>query len=80
MHPDWVSNLLRQCQSAKVPFHFKQWGHWAPTTAIAEDIPAQTLKLAEERPVRMVPLGKKAAGRVLEGATWDGFPRPIAYA
>jgi protein gp37 len=80
MHPDWVSNLLRQCQSAKVPFHFKQWGHWAPTTAITEDVPAQTLKLAEERPVRMVPLGKKAAGRVLEGATWDGFPRPIAYA
>jgi protein gp37 len=80
MHPDWASNLLRQCQSAKVPFHFKQWGHWAPTTMIAEHVPAQTLKIAEERPVRMVPLGKKAAGRVLEGATWDGFPRPIAYA
>ena len=68
MHPDWVSNLLRQCQRAKVPFHFKRvGGHWAPTTAIAEDVPAQTLKLAEERPVKMVLLGKKAAGRVLEG-------------
>jgi protein gp37 len=80
MHPDWVGNILRQCQRARVPFHFKQWGHWVPTNATVGNIPAQTLKLAEE-PVKMIPLGKKAAGRLLEGATWNGLPRPIvAYA
>ncbi len=24
--PGWVSNILSQCQEAKVPFFFKQWG------------------------------------------------------
>jgi protein gp37 len=81
MHPDWAGNLLHQCQKAEVPFHFKQWGHWAPVNVGVENVPAQTLSLAEERPVQMVPLGKKAAGRLLEGTTWNGFPRPnVAYA
>jgi len=28
MHPDWARRLRDQCQSAGVPFHFKQWGEW----------------------------------------------------
>jgi len=28
MHPDWVRSLRDQCQSAGVPFFFKQWGEW----------------------------------------------------
>lgn len=74
MHPDWAANLLRQCNSAGVAFHFKQWGHWAPTTAVGQQVPSRTLMLTDERPVEMIPLGKKAAGRVLEGATWNGLP------
>lgn len=30
MHPDWPSDLERQCRIAGVPFLFKQWGEWAP--------------------------------------------------
>lgn len=30
MHPDWARSLRDQCQSAGVPFFFKQWGEWAP--------------------------------------------------
>jgi protein gp37 len=30
VHPDWVRSLRDQCQAAGVPFHFKQWGEWAP--------------------------------------------------
>lgn len=30
MHPDWVRSLRDQCAAAGVPFHFKQWGEWAP--------------------------------------------------
>lgn len=28
MHPDWARSLRDQCQSAGVPFFFKQWGEW----------------------------------------------------
>lgn len=28
MHPDWVRSLRDQCQSAGVPFFFKQWGEY----------------------------------------------------
>jgi len=30
MHPDWARSLRDQCESAGVPFTFKQWGEWAP--------------------------------------------------
>jgi len=30
MHPEWARALRDQCQTAGVPFHFKQWGEWAP--------------------------------------------------
>lgn len=76
MHPDWATKLLRQCQESGAKFHFKQWGHWAPAEqhAGAEVGKGMTIKLGKERPVRMIPAGKKAAGRVLEGSTWDAVP------
>jgi len=30
MHPDWVRSLRDQCQTAEVPFFFKQWGGRTP--------------------------------------------------
>lgn len=30
MHPDWVAWIKIQCDALKIPFHFKQWGAWAP--------------------------------------------------
>jgi hypothetical protein len=30
MHPDWPTSLHAQCHVAGVPYHFKQWGVWAP--------------------------------------------------
>lgn len=30
MHPDWARDIRDQCVAAWVPFHFKQWGEWAP--------------------------------------------------
>jgi protein gp37 len=81
MHPDWAVSLLRQCQRFEVLFHFKQWGHWVPaelTNAIARP---RLLELNNERPVEMVRLGKKLAGRILEGTTWDGVPHtPMIHA
>lgn len=34
MHPDWARSLRDQCARAGVPFLFKQWGEWAPPSAI----------------------------------------------
>lgn len=82
MHPDWARALRDQCASAGVPFFFKQWGEWAPTTNLApkathwlsrfgrlygRDDPA-----AEGRGINRP--GKKAAGRLLDGVLHDGFP------
>jgi protein gp37 len=75
MHPDWASRLLSQCRKAKVPFHFKQWGHWVPAEIVAQGKPSRLIKLENERPVRMARLPKKEAGRILEGTTWNGLPR-----
>jgi protein gp37 len=58
---EWLRALRDQCLSAGVPFHFKQWGEWGP----AGD--ATTA-------VDLVKLGKKAAGRHLDGRTWDEVP------
>lgn len=30
MHPEWARSLRDRCQDAGIPFHFKQWGEWAP--------------------------------------------------
>lgn len=62
MHPDWVRGLRDQCvagKTGKIPFFFKQWGNWAPSGAGGS---------------LMRHLGKKAAGRLLDGRTWDQYP------
>lgn len=34
MHPDWARSLRDQCAAAGVPFFFKQWGAWMPTSSV----------------------------------------------
>lgn len=74
MHPDWAVALLQQCQQANTPFHFKQWGHWVPSDLIEKSRTDSWVTLTNERPVQMVAAGKKLAGRVLQGATWNSLP------
>ena len=81
MHPDWVLNLLDQCRAHKVPFHFKQWGQWAPAELAPGTPRVRLLEFTNERSVEMVFLSKKLAGRILEGTTWDGIPHiPLTHA
>lgn len=74
MHPDWVRSLRDQCAAAGVPFLFKQWGEWSPWTG-GEHPPAQ-----EEHPfgwiakAPMAKVGKKRAGRLLDGREHNEFP------
>lgn len=80
MHPDWARSLRDQCQAAGVPFFFKQWGAWAPwdddnwsLPAGADDVEAHE-KARTIDGVEFLRVGKRAAGRLLDGRTWDEVP------
>jgi len=81
MHPDWARGLRDQCVAAGVAFHFKQWGEHVPFDhasheQIASFDNVSTWRGAQSMPVYRV--GKKAAGRMLDGRTWDEFPEVCA--
>lgn len=78
MNPEWAEQLRDQCRNSDIPFHFKQWGHWGPASD-ADRKAVQTVEFLSSngRTVRLSKLGKHATGRLLDGRTWDGFPRGI---
>ena len=71
--PSWFRNLMIQCMQADVPFHFKQRGDWAPGQGINLAAARKAEREAQDGTM-MIRLGKKAAGRLLDGETWDGLP------
>lgn len=76
MHPQWARSLRDQCKAADVPFLFKQWGAWGPVNskALARE---PLIEHFGERPYgksSVIRVGKKAAGRLLDGKTHDEFP------
>jgi protein gp37 len=79
MHPYWARSLRDQCQAAEIPFFFKQWGEYAPKLGEYEP---RLVGYLGGRPVEMrtedfvIRVGKKAAGRDLDGRTWDEYPEP----
>lgn len=78
MDPAWPEGLQKQCAAADVPFHFKQWGHWAPASnlEVPHGYPAHKVVhfYKGTRKVPVVSVGKNVAGRILRGRTWDQFP------
>lgn len=76
MHPDWARQLRDDCLTAGIPFHFKQWGEWVTEDQAPEDIilpGLSTYLLGDDEP-DFYKVGKKAAGRELDGQTWDEYP------
>lgn len=77
MHPDWVRGVRDQCQAAGVPFMFKQWGEWlhVSDTQMIEPLPEKTTygchHISPNMADFMVRVGKKKAGRTLEGNLHD---------
>lgn len=84
MHPEWARSLRDQCQAAGVAFFFKQWGEWVPTDY---HLPGRTEYCFDGRSKatpdcnfnglsvnNMAKVGKRRAGRLLDGRTWDQFP------
>ena len=76
MHPDWARSLRDQCQAAGVPFFFKQWGEWSETYPLGT--PLQKRGCVWTAPwddgVQMWRVGKKRAGRLLDGREWNELP------
>lgn len=88
MHPDWARSLRDQCAAAGVSFHFKQFGEWAPSAEIGMGkgetfvFPSgkyiKTFSGQVQTGTEMRRVGKKAAGRFLDGVEHNGFPKEIA--
>jgi protein gp37 len=72
MHPAWARILRDQCQEAGVPFFFKQWGEWAETQPGV--IPQANRAHRWPDGQLMYRVGKKRAGRMLDGREWNEFP------
>lgn len=64
MNPYWARSIRDQCVAAKVPFFFKQFGEYS----------ASEPRKASDPPTYYHRVGKKAAGRLLDGRTWDEMP------
>jgi protein gp37 len=78
MDPQWPDALRKQCSAARVAFHFKQWGHWAPVELTADVLTKKTVIHIVRRgddEIKLAAVGKGKAGRVLGGKHWDQFPK-----
>ena len=76
MHPEWARRLRDECFVFGVAFHFKQWGEWVTEDQSPEDIilpGVSHLAWGDDEP-DFYKVGKKAAGRELDGQTWDEYP------
>lgn len=88
MHPDWARSLRDQCVAAGVAFLFKQWGEWGPAGDWYENHPVSLPLRAwagtawtDDSSFEgewVVRIGKKRAGRHLDGRIWDEMPRSAA--
>jgi protein gp37 len=73
-HPDWARKPRDDCQIADTPFFWKQWGKWWPHDQ------GQWVSEAEQHvgldwdDNEFYPVGKKVAGRLLDGREWNQMP------
>jgi protein gp37 len=83
MHPDWARSLRDQCKAAGVPFFFKQWGEWLHVNQMEHVFSKSELdSMSMHTRCREAgngdlyfKVGKKRAGRQLDGSDWNQFPQ-----
>lgn len=90
MHPEWARSLRDQCAVAGIPFLLKQWGEWIEYECGTDTFKGNEITLTNmgeawprsvncyggrvEGRVHMRCVGKKAAGRLLDGVLHDTYP------
>jgi protein gp37 len=75
MNPEWARALRDQCFDAGIKFLFKQHGNWRQvSSAHVNGYASRTLFLSNGDKIIVANMGKKKAGRFLDGRTWDEFP------
>jgi len=89
MNPMWARELRDECQAAGVPFFFKQWGEWMPSQAkpVVGEYTCGGIFLKSDsqfgnqgdwwngQATAMDKVGKKKAGRLLDGYEWNEIPK-----
>jgi protein gp37 len=84
-HPDWFRALRDQCGVQSIPFFFKQWGEWSPLKPAVGKFREVRIDLAgrdvtdlpglwDETDATLYRVGKRTAGRRLDGDEWNGMP------
>lgn len=80
MELDWARRVRDDCQAAKVPFFLKSLGCWTDDVTRFSDEQLMAKDRADggvlwdNRVPQMVRVGRKAAGRLLDGRSWDQMP------
>ena len=98
MDPQWVRQIVEDCQDAGVPVMFKQWGEWLPGVAFTVGRSARVRymdgSMDVDHPTTLrypdhwwggdafdgrlsTHVGKKAAGRLLDGQEHMQFPEGV---
>lgn len=73
-HPADVRRIRDDCESAGVAFFFKQWGEWAPIDQTTAPNAANYRSHEFDDGVIVHRVGKKKAGRTLDGKLHDAQP------
>lgn len=78
MYEGWALSLMEQCRDASIPFFFKQWGEWYPhptTSCFPFAISyGNTYVWGHGSGLVSYRVGKKVAGRLLDGVEYSEFP------
>jgi protein gp37 len=72
MHPQWARDLRDQCEAAGVAYFFKQWGTWTPCL-YGRPHSCEVEHVFPDGQA-MLPVSKRAAGRLLDGVEHNGMP------
>lgn len=83
--PDWHRSLRDQCRAADVPFFFKQHGEfmkvfpagdwkWMDEEGAIHEVTNELRDISALGDAFYHRIGKKKAGRILDGRTWDEMP------
>lgn len=74
-HPDWFRSLRDQCEAARTPFFFKQWGDYIEAGPNSEHLPTtKTYKADVSLDVTMLKAMAILTGNTLDGVKHEAFP------